>query len=72
MLRNRLDRVGEMMSRGEQPSGVAAWKVGLDQSGANEEVNSLSNGCLYLSLLPALVFVRGREGFTCADVKASN
>lgn len=29
---------------------VAAWKVGLDQSGANEEVNDLD--CLYLSLLP--------------------
>jgi hypothetical protein len=46
-----------MMSRrrGEQPSAVAAavpaWKVGTDQSGANEEVNGL--GCLYLSLLSA-------------------
>lgn len=35
---------------------VAAWKVGLDQSGANEGVNGPD--CLYLSLLPICVRTR--------------
>lgn len=34
---------------------LAGWKVGLDQSGANEEVNGLS--CFYLSLLSMCVTV---------------